>query len=320
MPAGRVKRPHAAGAREFYLVPWDWEVTSREFMACNVWMNVSILKLNCPDAVGLLALVTGFIARSGGNLLDVSQYTDPVAKWFFARLAFDGGRAIGDAVAFRRELEDLAASMRAEWRLRPARQAVRTAILVSRQDHCLADLLWRWRSGELNIEIPAVFSNHETCRPLVERESLAFEHADFSADKEDAFERLAERLRALEVELVVLARFMQILPGWFCAEFSGRVINIHHSFLPAFVGANPYRRAFERGVKLIGATCHYATEELDNGPIIEQEVARVEHYHEPDDLIRLGRDCERLALARGVRFHVEDRVLVHSSRAIVFRD
>lgn len=283
-------------------------------------MSVTILKLTCPDAVGLLARITGFIAASGGNLLDVSQYTDPVAKWFFARLAFEGGQAAEIPDAFRADLTDLADTMQAEWTLRPAGRPLRTAILVSKQDHCLADLLWRWRSGELNISIAGVFSNHETCRALVERESLSFEALDFSRDKAAAFAKLAERLRTLDVELVVLARFMQILPDWFCQEFCGRAINIHHSFLPAFIGANPYRRAFERGVKLIGATCHYATEDLDDGPIIEQEVARVEHYHEPDDLVRLGRDCEKLALARGVRFHVEDRVLVHGSRAIVFRD
>lgn len=283
-------------------------------------MNVTILKLNCPDTVGLLARITGLIANSGGNLLDVSQYTDPVAKWFFARLAFEDGQAVETPEIFLRDLSGMAAEMRADWTLRPARRAVRAAILVSKQDHCLADILWRWRSGELNISIKGIFSNHEVCRTLVERESLDFETLDFASDKAAAFEQLAGRLRSREVELVILARFMQILPDWFCREFSGRVINIHHSFLPAFVGANPYRRAFERGVKLIGATCHYATEELDDGPIIEQEVARVEHYHEPDDLVRLGRDCERLALARGVRFHVEDRVLVHGSRAIVFRD
>ena len=283
-------------------------------------MKVTILKLNCPDAVGLLARITGFIAASGGNLLDVSQYTDPVGKWFFARLAFEDGQAADSPETFRGELAGVAAGMEAEWTLRPAERPVRTAILVSKQDHCLADLLWRWRSGELNISVAGVFSNHGTCRELAERESLNFETLDFTADKAAAFVELAARLRALDVELVVLARFMQILPDWFCKEFAGRAINIHHSFLPAFIGANPYRRAFERGVKLIGATCHYATEDLDDGPIIEQEVARVEHYHEPDDLVRLGRDCERLALARGVRFHVEDRVLVHGSRAIVFRD
>jgi formyltetrahydrofolate deformylase len=283
-------------------------------------MSTHLLKLNCPDAVGLLARITGFIATSGGNLLDVSQYTDTTSRWFFARLAFTGGQIEGDQVAFRAEFEKLAVGMKADWSLRPADRPVRTVILASKEDHCLIDLLWRWCSKELNIEIPAVISNHEATRNLVEREGILFEKIDFSSDKAAAFERLSSRLRELGAELVVLARFMQILPDSICREFTGRVINIHHSFLPAFVGANPYRRAFERGVKLIGATCHYATEDLDEGPIIEQEVSRVEHYHEPEDLVRLGRDCERLALARGVRYHVEDRVLVHGNRAIVFRD
>jgi formyltetrahydrofolate deformylase len=279
-----------------------------------------LLKLNCPDAVGLLARITGFIAASGGNLLDVSQYTDPVSRWFFTRLAFTGGMVEDDFARFEQDTRALADSMNAEWTLRRSDRPVRTVILVSKQDHCLVDLLWRWRSRELNIDLPLVLSNHDDARPLVEREGISFEKIDFSTDKSTAFEQLASRLRAECAELVILARFMQILPEALCREFAGKVINIHHSFLPAFVGANPYRRAFERGVKLIGATCHYATEDLDQGPIIEQEVSRVEHYHEPDDLIRLGRDCERLALARGVRFHVEDRVLVHGSRAIVFRD
>lgn len=279
-----------------------------------------LLKLNCPDAVGLLARITGFIAASGGNLLDVSQYTDPVSRWFFTRLAFTGGMVEADFTRFEQDTRALADSMNAEWTLRRSDRPVRTVILVSKQDHCLVDLLWRWRSRELNIDVPLVLSNHDDARQLVEREGIRFEKIDFSTDKPAAFEQLASRLRAERAELVVLARFMQILPEALCHEFAGKVINIHHSFLPAFVGANPYRRAFERGVKLIGATCHYATEDLDQGPIIEQEVSRVEHYHEPDDLIRLGRDCERLALARGVRFHVEDRVLAHGSRAIVFRD
>jgi len=279
-----------------------------------------LLKLNCPDAVGLLARITGFIAASGGNLLDVSQYTDPVSRWFFTRLAFTGGLVEDDFARFEQDTRALADSMNADWTLRRSDRPVRTVILVSKQDHCLVDLLWRWRSRELNIDLPLVLSNHDDARPLVEREGICFEKMDFSNDKPAAFEQLASRLRAEGAELVILARFMQILPEALCREFAGKVINIHHSFLPAFVGANPYRRAFERGVKLIGATCHYATEDLDQGPIIEQEVSRVEHYHEPDDLIRLGRDCERLALARGVRFHVEDRVLVHGTRAIVFRD
>jgi formyltetrahydrofolate deformylase len=281
---------------------------------------VSILKLNCPDAVGLLARITGSIADHGGNLLEVSQYTDVSTGWFFARLAIQRGHDCWDPDVFSRAFGPLASSLRATWSLRSAEQKTRTVVLVSKREHCLVDLLWRWRFGELGIEVPLVISNHETCRQLVEREEVPFELISFEEGKSTAFERLGELLRAARAELVVLARFMQVLPSWLCHEYAGRIINIHHSFLPAFIGANPYQRAFERGVKLIGATCHYATEELDTGPIIEQEVARVEHYHDPEDLVRLGRDCERLALARGVRYHVEDRVLVHGTKAIVFRD
>ncbi len=283
-------------------------------------MDCHILKLHCPDGIGLLARITGTIADHGGNLLEVSQYTDTGSGWFFARLAIARGRAEWNPEKFCTALQPLAAQLRAEWSLRPSGQKTRTVLLVSKADHCLSDLLWRWRTGELAVEIPLIISNHEDCRPLAEREGIRFECVPFGADNAVAFARVGELLREVKAELIVLARFMQVLPDGLCREYAARAINIHHSFLPAFVGANPYRRAFERGVKLIGATCHYATEELDAGPIIEQEVARVEHSHDPGDLMRLGRDCERLALARGVRYHVEDRVLVHGPRAIVFRD
>ncbi len=283
-------------------------------------MSPVVLKITCPDAVGILARITGTIAGQGGNLLEVSQYTDGANGWFFARLAIEAGSPDWSPDKFRDTFSAIAGELRAEWTLRPVTRKARVAILVSKHDHCLIDLLWRWRAGELAIEIPLIISNHEDCRHLVERDGIRFERVSFEEDKAAAFERIGRLLREVDTELVVLARFMQILPGWLCKEYAARAINIHHSFLPAFVGANPYKRAFERGVKLIGATCHYATEELDAGPIIEQEVARVEHYHDPDDLVRLGRDCERLALARGVRYHVEDRVLVHGTRAIVFRD
>ncbi len=281
---------------------------------------VSILKLNCPDAVGLLAQITGAISQHGGNLLEVSQYTDVSTGWFFARLAIEKGYDHWHSDTFAAAFAPIASRLRAVWSMRPAEWKTRTVILVSKQEHCLVDLLWRWRSGELGIDVPLVISNHETCRLLVEREKIPFECVPFGEGKATAFQEVSRLLQQARAELVVLARFMQILPGWLCNEYAARLINIHHSFLPAFVGANPYQRAFERGVKLIGATCHYATEELDAGPIIEQEVARVEHYHDPEDLVRLGRDCERLALARGVRYHVEDRVLVHGAKAIVFRD
>lgn len=283
-------------------------------------MATSILKLNCPDGVGLLARITGAISAHEGNLLEVSQYTDKTSGWFFARLAVERGGERWKADRFAEDFSGLASALKADWSIRPDDRKTRTVLLVSKQDHCLADLLWRWRSGELGIEIPLVISNHEDCRIQTEREGIRFEHVCFDGEKEKAFERVAGLLQDAGAELLVLARFMQIVPAWLCRDFAARIINIHHSFLPAFVGANPYRRAFERGVKLIGATCHYATEDLDAGPIIEQEVARVEHYHDPGDLVRLGRDCERLALARGVRYHVEDRVLVHGAKAIVFRD
>lgn len=279
----------------------------------------AVLHLTCRDAVGVLARITGVIAQSGGNLLEVNQYTDKGTGWFFTRLLVEPALPGWSVEAFRGELAPLAAKLQADWSVSLATRRTRTVILVSREDHCLADLLWRWRSGEMGIQVAAVISNHENCRHLVEREGIPFEYLDFS-DKDAAFRQLAEVLRAQQAELVILARFMQILPDWLCEEYAAKIINIHHSFLPAFVGANPYKRAFERGVKLIGATCHYATSDLDQGPIIEQQVARVEHYHDPDDLRRLGRDCERLALARGVRYHIEGRVLVHGSRAIVFRD
>jgi len=194
-------------------------------------------------------------------------------------------------------------------------------ILASRETHCVTDLLWRRKFGELPVEIPLIISNHRACEDVAAAEGVPFLHIPMSAEnKDDACREIARHCEAAQASAVVMARFMQILPAWFCAQFHGCLINIHHSFLPAFAGADPYRQAFERGVKLIGATCHYATAELDQGPIIDQEVVRVEHFHDLGDLRRLGRDCERLALARGVRYHVEDRVLIHGAKTVVFRD
>ena len=285
-------------------------------------MPHTLLKISCPDHVGLLARLTSFVAYHGGNLLEVHQFTDPITKWFFARLAIDQGTLALDTAAFKKAFTPLASDLQAHWSIREAAKKMRVVILVSKADHCLADLLWRWRSGEIPIEIPLVISNHEDLRELVEREGVPFKCIPIAtADaKPAAFDQMAELFREVQADLIVLARYMQVIPPAMCEEWSSRIINIHHSFLPSFAGANPYRRAYERGVKLIGATCHYATPELDEGPIIDQEVVRVEHSHSPDDLLRVGRDCERLALARGVRYHVEDRVLIHGMRAIVFRD
>ena len=284
-------------------------------------MPVTLLKISCPDRVGLLARLTSFIAYHGGNLLEVNQFTDPLSKWFFARLAIDSRSLALDNDALHKAFAPLAADLEGEWTIRETKQKMRVVLMVSQLDHCLADLLWRWRSGELPIEIPLVISNHEALRPLVEREGVRFAVVPVTAEtKAAAFEKMATLFCEARADLIVLARYMQIFPETLCKDWHGRIINIHHSFLPSFAGANPYKRAYERGVKLIGATCHYATADLDAGPIIDQEVVRVEHFHTPEDLLRLGRDCERMALARGVRYHVEDRVLIHGNRSIVFRD
>ncbi len=284
-------------------------------------MAVTLLKLACPDRVGLLARLTSFVAGVGGNLLEVHQFTDPVTKWFFARLAIDTETLGVTVPALREAFIPVAAELQADWTVREEAERIRTVILVSRIGHCLADTLWRWRSGELPVDIPLVISNHEDFRPMVEREGIRFECIPVAAEaKAAAFAQVGALCREAKAELLVLARYMQILPQDFCEEYPGRIINIHHSFLPSFVGADPYRRAYERGVKLIGATCHYVTSKLDDGPIIDQEVTRVEHFHSPEDLLRLGRDCERLALARGVRYHIHDRVLIHGNKSIVFRD
>jgi formyltetrahydrofolate deformylase len=284
-------------------------------------MSCTLLKLACPDRVGLLARLASFVAAHGGNLLEVQQFTDPLSKWFFARLAIDSGTLGLDAAALRAAFAPVGAELEADWTIREEERRLRVVILVSKIGHCLADLLWRARSGELPMEIPLVISNHEDFRSMVEQNGVPFAHVPIRPETKDAdFSRLAETLQAAEPDLVVLARYMQILPGALCQQLPGQIINIHHSFLPSFVGANPYQRAYERGVKLIGATCHYVTPDLDEGPIIEQEVARVEHFHSPGDLLRLGRDCERLALARGVRYHLHDRVLIHGNKTIVFRD
>jgi formyltetrahydrofolate deformylase len=280
-----------------------------------------VFKMSCPDAVGLVAKVTGLVAARGLNLAEVHSYSDVASKWFFARLRIESHEGAGDLSRLEQDFSHFAAEVRAEWSLRRSGRPQRMVILASKETHCVTDLLWRRKFGELPVEVPLIISNHRVCEDLAAAEGVPFLHIPMNAaNKEEAFREIARHCEAAQANVIVMARFMQILPAWFCAQFKGCVINIHHSFLPAFAGADPYRQAFERGVKLIGATCHYATEELDAGPIIDQEVVRVEHFHDLTDLRRLGRDCERLALARGVRYHVEDRVLVHGAKTIVFRD
>ena len=275
------------------------------------------LTVSCPDRMGIVARVARLIADAEGWITEAAQHTDTQAHWFFMRWVFSlpTGRDVDLASSF----AGLAAEFGMQWSLSRTEARPRVVILVSKEPHCLTDLLARWRSGELPMEIPAIVSNHRVLEEIASCYGIPFEHIPVTREtRTEAFALLQERLRALRAETIVLARYMQILPPDLCTEFRERVINIHHSFLPSFVGARPYHQAFARGVKLIGATCHYVTEDLDAGPIIEQDVARIRHDDQVDDLVRKGRDVERWVLARGLRNHLEGRVLTHGNKTIVF--
>lgn len=279
-----------------------------------------ILKLSCPDQAGIVAKIASYVAGHRGNLVEFSQFTDKLAGRFFSRLEIETGELDVDTEDFVEGFGTLGRSLRAEWHFRRLPYKMRTAVLVTKTDHCLNEILWRAGIGELPVEITSIIGNRDTCRPIAEKAGIPFHLVEMDGAKEAGFDRIRAILDDEKVELAVLARFMQILPDSFCRDYAGRLINIHHSFLPAFIGANPYRQAYERGVKLIGATCHYVTADLDAGPIIEQEVERVQHFHAPNDLVRLGRNCERIALAKGIRYHVHDRTIIDGNRAIVFPD
>ncbi len=284
-------------------------------------MNGLILKIDCPDQHGIVAKIASYVADYSGNLVELSQFTDDQLGKFLARVQIDTTNLSVDVEDFISGFETLGKSLSASWHFRRQPYKMRTALMVTKTDHCLNEILWRTSLGEMPIEITSVIGNRDSCRKIAEQANIPFHLIDMDGDKkEDGFRKINEIIKEEKVELTVLARFMQILPDWFCKEHSGKIINIHHSFLPAFIGANPYRQAYERGVKLIGATCHYVTSDLDAGPIIEQKVQRVQHFHTPKDLMRLGRDCERDALARGIRYHVHDRTIISENRAIVFPD
>jgi formyltetrahydrofolate deformylase len=278
------------------------------------------LTIDCPDRVGIVADVSRFIAQRGGWILEASHHADRERGRFFMRNAILASSLAEGADRFEQAFAPIAARFEMNWRLSDSARPRRVAILVSRLDHCLIDLLYRWRAGELRCDIACVIATHDDLRTDVEVHGIPFHHVPVAPDaKAAAFAELDRLLSTHSIDTVVLARYMQILPPDLCRRYPGRIINIHHSFLPSFVGAKPYHRAFERGVKLIGATSHYVTEDLDEGPIIEQDVVRVEHDDTVEDLVRYGRDVEKSVLARALRYHLEDRVLLNGHRTVVFR-
>lgn len=281
--------------------------------------STSTLVISCPDQVGLVAAVSTFIAERGGSLVESNNHTDIQQGWFFMRNVIGTDTMSVSPAEFREQFSALAQSHDMSWHLRENRELQRVVIMASQSSHCLADILHRWKSGELACEIPCVISNHENLRSMVEWHGIPFHYVPVPKDdKAEAFKQVEEIVDRHRAETLVLARYMQIIPPALCHRFAGRLINIHHSFLPSFIGANPYQKAYDRGVKLIGATCHYVTEDLDEGPIIEQDVIRVNHSCDKDDMVRLGRDVEQAALSRGLRYHLEDRVIVHGNKTVVF--
>ena len=281
-----------------------------------------VLVLACFDRPGIVHAVSSFLVEHGGNIRESQQFGDRDSGRFFMRIDFETDRAT-DAAALRAAFGPTAARFDMSYELWSARAPYRTLIMCSRQLHCLNDLLFRTTTGDLQIEVPLVISNHRDAEPLVRAHGIDFLHLPIDpadpASKAEAEASLLAKVDELGIHLVVLARYMQILSDGLCRQLSGRAINIHHSFLPSFKGAKPYHQAHDRGVKLVGATAHYVTPDLDEGPIIEQEVTRVDHMLGPDGLVTAGRDVEALVLARAVRWHSQSRVLLNGSRTVVFR-
>lgn len=275
--------------------------------------------ISCPDRPGIVAAVSHFLHEHGANIVQSDQYTmDPEGGMFFIRFEFDLNDMEQELPILQEDFARVADRFEMKWHTFRASRKKRIAIFVSKEDHCLLELLWQWQAGDLDAEIAMVVSNHNDMRSLVEGFGIPYHHIAVTPDTKPEAERKQMELVSDKVDLIVLARYMQIIPQKFIEQFPNRIINIHHSFLPAFVGGKPYHQAYQRGVKIIGATAHYVTEELDGGPIIDQDVQRVSHRDNVDDLKRIGRTIERVVLARGVKWHIEDRILVHQNKTVVF--
>jgi formyltetrahydrofolate deformylase len=281
--------------------------------------DTAALLIDCPDQRGIVAAVSEFLFRHGANILHADQHQDAELHLFFMRVEWDLTDFSIPLDQFGTAFAEIAERFAMKWRLERSSRRPRLAVFVSKYDHCLADLLYRWHSGELRCDIISVVGNHRDAEPLAQFYKLPFHHVPVDASrKAEAETAELALLRRERIDLIVLARYMQVLSPRFVAEYPQRIINVHHSFLPAFVGAKPYHQAFERGVKLIGATSHYVTEQLDDGPIIEQSTTRISHRDQLPDLLAKGRDLEKEVLSRAVRWHVESRILVYGKKTVIF--
>lgn len=281
--------------------------------------NTATLLITCPDQKGIVAAIADFLYRHDANILHADQHQDAENSLFLMRVEWDLSGAAIAADDFGMHFSPIAERFQMQWQLKLSQKRTRLAIMVSQYDHCLADLLHRHQSGELACDIPLIISNHRDTERLAEFYGIPFHHIEVTKDnKAEAEAKQFALFDRYEIDLIVLARYMQILSPDFVKRYPQRIINIHHSFLPAFIGARPYHRAYERGVKLIGATSHYVTEVLDEGPIIEQDIARISHRDQVEDLIQKGRDLERIVLSRAVRWHIENRILPYANKTVIF--
>ncbi|WP_319558051.1 formyltetrahydrofolate deformylase [Thiomicrorhabdus sp.] len=279
--------------------------------------NSYVLTISCPDRVGIVARVSSFLAEHNCMIAEANHHADTYSGQFFMRNEITDIQISDEE--FREGFSKIADEFQMSWKLNSTCVKKRVILMVSKQDHCLADLLYRWSSGELEYDIPCVISNHLDMKGLVEWYGIPYIHVPVTPEnKPMAFSEVVRWVEHYEADTIVLARYMQIIPPELCQKYPGQIINIHHSFLPSFIGAKPYHQAYERGVKLIGATCHYVTEDLDAGPIIEQDVARVSHSESADQMVVLGKDVEKNVLARGLKYHLQDRVLVYGNKTVVF--
>ncbi|MGV8862856.1 MAG: formyltetrahydrofolate deformylase [Pseudomonas sp.] len=280
-----------------------------------------IFKISCPATSGIVAAVTSFLADNRCYISELAQFDDEETSQFFMRAVFRFNSGVkGDIDALRLDFNEVATALNMDWQLHTVANPMRVLIMVSKFDHCLTDLLYRHHKGEMDMQITAIVSNHLDLRPMAEREGIRFIYLPVTKDTKSQQEAaLLKIVEETQTDLVVLARYMQILSDDLCKQLSGRAINIHHSFLPGFKGAKPYHQAHQRGVKLIGATAHYVTSDLDEGPIIEQEVQRVDHAHKADDLVSIGRDTETVALSKAVKYHLQHRVFINREKTVIFR-